>query len=301
MEAWWFIKKLLKYLRINKRDGVKKSELLLRHPYVSLAVQGQTAQQWADSMQQHDTPGDEIALHVLCKMYNQHCCVFTSANIWTTIENKHHGFTEDEMLEKCDIKLLFIEPGVFGVLKSRPAMPPPPLHPAQFESATDILPEPHSSDENGHQPLNLKVLSEPETLVTVVTIGNNENPVPAHSSATGDSSSTITTPDATVDNKDVHIEQRESTANANTEITPPGDVNPIIANKKETGISVFKLSNPLGFDMEKLNCVVKLIPIEDVIKDESFNSGVFRRKLPTISMNAMQMCQLEPHVLLKRE
>ena len=45
-------KKMLKYMPINKCDGVKKSDILLRHGYVSLAVQGVTAQQRADSMQQ---------------------------------------------------------------------------------------------------------------------------------------------------------------------------------------------------------------------------------------------------------
>ena len=122
-------KRMLKYMGINKRDGANKSDILLRYGYVSLAMQGITAQEWADNMQLRDTPGDEIALHTLCKMYDRHCCVYTSANLWTTIENKHHGFTEEEMLEKCDIKLLYIEPGVFGVLHSKPAMPPPPTFP----------------------------------------------------------------------------------------------------------------------------------------------------------------------------
>ena len=248
-------------MQINKRDGVKKSDILLRQGYVSLTVQGLTAEQWADSMQKRDTPGNKIALHVLCKMYDRHCCVFTSANIWTTIENKNHGFTEDEMLEKCDIKLLFIEPGVFGVLKSKPAMPPPPLRPAQFESAVDILPETHSSDDNGIQPLNLSVLPENESATSYNTSGTVEQT----ENVAGNSNSQ----QAVCGDKHPTIEPNKTDADPE---------NPQGLNKKSykaatkndtSGISVFKLAKPLGFDLEQLNCKVLLKRLEDVISEES--------------------------------
>ena len=34
--------------------------------------------------------------------------------------------SEDDLFDQCDLRLLFIEPGVFGELKTKPAMPPAP-------------------------------------------------------------------------------------------------------------------------------------------------------------------------------
>ena len=85
-----------------------------------------------------ENPGDEIALYILCQMYHHHCVVITSSKCWTTLET-NGSLPESVLYELCDLKLLYIEPGVFGELKLRPAMPPPPTNTVITESATAIM------------------------------------------------------------------------------------------------------------------------------------------------------------------
>ena len=172
------------------------------------------------------------------------------------LKTKHHGFTEEEMLEKCDIKLLYIEPGVFGVLHSKPAMPPPPSRTAQFESATEILPSLGSSDDSVASPLNLCVT------------GNNDG---NSSPATGNNSQLL------VPNLDNATEQ--PVADAMNSVKPP-DISTVLTDTRKGAseqslpgiqnfdLSVIKLSKPLGFHADRLNCVVKLTRLEDVISSE---------------------------------
>ena len=118
-------KNMLKFLGITKNCGADKS-IILKNSWITLHMHDLTVQQWADAMFMKDTLGDEIALYVLCKMYHHHVAVVTSAKIWSTVECDT-PMSDQELLSLCDLCLLYIELGVFGELKLRPAMPPAPL------------------------------------------------------------------------------------------------------------------------------------------------------------------------------
>ena len=146
-------KNMLKFLGITKKCGADKSNIL-KNSWIALHMHDLTAHKWADAMFMKDTPGDEIALYVLCKMYHCHVAIVTSAKIWSTVESDT-PMSDEDLLSLCDLRLLYIKPGVFGKLKLRPAMPPAPPHPI-LESAFDILPLDVSSNlDTMGSPLNL--------------------------------------------------------------------------------------------------------------------------------------------------
>ena len=105
---------MFKYLGITKKHGAEQYKTLM-NAWITLHMQGITARQWADAMFDRETPGDEIALYTLCRMYHRHCVVITSAKCWTTLDTDS-PLPEAVLYENCDIKLLYIEPGVFGEL-----------------------------------------------------------------------------------------------------------------------------------------------------------------------------------------
>ena len=145
---------MLQYLGVTKKKGADDSKIL-KNAWISLHMHGLSARQWADSMFLNDTPGDELTLYILCKMFQQHAIVFTSAKYWTTLETDA-PCSEDEIFDTCDIRLLYIEPGVFGELRKRARMPPPPFQNGIFESASAIIPQTHGTSVDV-EPLNLSM------------------------------------------------------------------------------------------------------------------------------------------------
>ena len=114
---------------------------------------------------------NEIALYVLCKMYYCHCVVITSAKLWTTIECDT-PVTEEFLLENADLHLLYIEPGVFGELRPKPAMPLALQQTPLLESATEILP-PQTWDGSEKQPSPLNLCISILTPTIEKGIGDN--------------------------------------------------------------------------------------------------------------------------------
>ena len=113
-------KNMLKYMAVHKKKGWENCAIL-KNSWIALAIQGTDAENWVKNMKSLDTPEDEIALYILCKMYHHHCYVYTKMKSWCTVEVPQDAISsEEELLSKCDIKLLFVEPGVFGELKMCP-------------------------------------------------------------------------------------------------------------------------------------------------------------------------------------
>ena len=134
-------------------------------------MQGLSAEDWSINMMKHDTLGDEIALHILCRMFNRHCVVVTSAKMWSTVKTDR-PICEEKLMEICDLKFLFVEPGVFGELRSKPAIPPAPRSRTVFESVTDIIRRDKKTTGQQMAPLNLSVV--PPDLSTNIAIGDNK-------------------------------------------------------------------------------------------------------------------------------
>ena len=171
-------KAMFKYLGITKKRGAEQCKTLM-NTWIALHMQGTTARQWADAMLDRETPGDEIALYTLCRMYHHHCVVITSAKCWTTLDTEA-PLPESVLYENCDIRLLYIEPGVFGELRLKPAMPPVPTNTFIAESATAIVPCNAPTTSNKLQPINLSMNSQSVTKTAVIkpgTIGDNSTQV----------------------------------------------------------------------------------------------------------------------------
>ena len=149
----------------------------MKNSWIALAMQSMTDQKWAAEMKKLDTPRDEITLYTLCKMYHRHCFIFTKAKSWCTIDTDI-GLDEEELLDKCDIVLMFIETGVYGELKSRPYAPPPGH--AFLQGTTADLPRPGTSlsseTKSGNGILDLTSTVELDTNCNTVANGSNTDP-----------------------------------------------------------------------------------------------------------------------------
>ena len=145
---------MFKYLGVTKKHGAETSEILC-NSWMALGMQGLNARKWSDAMFSRETPCDEIALYTLCRLFNCHCAVVTSFKVWSTLETDN-PVTDKYLLEECDIQLLYIEPGVYGELKLKPAHPPAPHQTETYESAMDIVQKANDIETTIHvSPLNL--------------------------------------------------------------------------------------------------------------------------------------------------
>ena len=71
-------------------------------------------------MVSEETPGDEIALYILSRMYWKHEFVYTQMFWWTTLLYMW-PVQEKEIMDKCEVVLVYMKPGAFGELqKIRP-------------------------------------------------------------------------------------------------------------------------------------------------------------------------------------
>ena len=164
-------KRMFKFIEITRQRKAEDCDLL-KDTWITLHMQGLSAEDWSKNMMKCDTPGDEIALHILCRMFNRHCVVVTSAKMWSTVKTDR-PICEEKLMEICDLKFLFVEPRVFGELRSKPAIPPSPRTCTVFESVTDIIRRDKKTT-TGQQvaPLNLSVA--PPDLNTNIAIGDNK-------------------------------------------------------------------------------------------------------------------------------
>ena len=147
---------MLKYLGVTKKKGINQCNIL-KNAWIALQKHGISACEWANGMLLCDTPSDEIAIFVLSKMYQRHTVVVTSAKLWSTVE-LDALITEEQLMDMCDLQLLYIEPGVFRELCCKPAIPPPPQHTPILESLLHILPKSNSiADTNSGTPAPLNL------------------------------------------------------------------------------------------------------------------------------------------------
>ena len=70
---------------------------------------------WINEMASEQKPGDEIVLYILSKMYRKHTFIYTQMFWWTTLLYSW-PVQEKDLMEKCEIVLVYMNPGVFGEL-----------------------------------------------------------------------------------------------------------------------------------------------------------------------------------------
>ena len=85
-----------------------------------------TLETWMENMRDPLTHADDIALYLLCRMYDKHVYVHTARFGWCTIPIKFDTKL-DAVLPKCDLELVLLDCWTFGeVLKiRRPSIPKP--------------------------------------------------------------------------------------------------------------------------------------------------------------------------------
>ena len=89
--------------------------LLERVFKVALDQRNITLRVWLDKMADEHTPGDELTLYVLARMYRRHVYVYTQMFWWTTLLYSL-PMTEQELLSQCEVVLVYVKDGVYGEL-----------------------------------------------------------------------------------------------------------------------------------------------------------------------------------------
>ena len=89
--------------------------LLERVFKVALDQQKTTLRVWLDNMADVHTPGNELTLYILARMYRCHVYVYTQMFWWTTLLYTL-PVTEQELLSQCEIILVYVKDGIYGEL-----------------------------------------------------------------------------------------------------------------------------------------------------------------------------------------
>ena len=71
---------------------------------------------WLENMQKSTTHGDDIALYVLCRMFNKHAFVHNAMYGWSTMPYRREDNHAD-IVAKCDLELVFLKCWAFGKVK----------------------------------------------------------------------------------------------------------------------------------------------------------------------------------------
>ena len=60
---------------------------------------------------------DELALYSLSRKYGVHTAVFNKSYVWTTLMN-HINVTDEDIIAKCGVNLVFLGPTTYGIIKN---------------------------------------------------------------------------------------------------------------------------------------------------------------------------------------
>ena len=96
---------LMQYIYDNRKDV----EMLTKHCLPT----GVSLGNWLLQMNRKRNAGDEVALFLLCKMFNRHAVVITKTGLWSTLSDTA-GEGKLEIHAKCDICLVLIGKGNTG-------------------------------------------------------------------------------------------------------------------------------------------------------------------------------------------
>ena len=101
--------------------------------------------EWCNNMRPISTPGNELAIFALSKLYQRHSVVYTKDKTWSTIGTST-PMSEKDVYQQCDLKFILMGKGHFVQLIRKPSvsMPVLPLQPMEsvYESGyyEDVTP-----------------------------------------------------------------------------------------------------------------------------------------------------------------
>ena len=147
-----------------------------------------TLQGWINEMASEQTLGDEIALYILSRMYWKHAFVYTQMFWWTALLYTW-PVQEKELMDKCEVVLVYMKPGAFGELQK---ICPPTASSPRVETSLPTVPPlviPQNVEEITPQILT------PSTSTSVITGGTSStNPVPTGSTSDCNNTTTDSAP-----------------------------------------------------------------------------------------------------------
>ena len=92
---------------------------------VALDQRKTTLRIWLEKMADVHTPGDELTLYILARMYRRHAYVYTQMFWWTMLLYTL-PVTKQELVSQCEIVLVYVKDGIYGELdKIRSPAPTP--------------------------------------------------------------------------------------------------------------------------------------------------------------------------------
>ena len=85
--------------------------------HVMLAHKDITLSNWIDNMRKDKTPGDDVCLYLLARMYNKHIYVHNKQFYWCTAVHKITCEMDLELINDCEVELVFVHSWVFSEVK----------------------------------------------------------------------------------------------------------------------------------------------------------------------------------------
>ena len=85
--------------------------------HLMLSDKDLTLSGWIENMRKDTTPGDDMCLYLLAHMYNKHVYVHNKQFYWCMAIHKIKNEVDLELIQDCEIELVFIHPWVFGEVK----------------------------------------------------------------------------------------------------------------------------------------------------------------------------------------
>ena len=85
---------------------------------MALQLKQISREEWLDRMKLQDTPGDELCLFVLGRLYFCHSAVVNKYNVWCTVDTSMR-ITEQKLLDWSSIRLLYLGNSCYGILRPK--------------------------------------------------------------------------------------------------------------------------------------------------------------------------------------
>ena len=101
---------LMGWIYDNYRAVEKWIHVMLAHKEITLS-------NWIDNMRKDETPGDDVCLYLLARMYNKHVYVHNKQFYWCTAVHKITCEMDLELINDCEVELVFVHSWVFGEVK----------------------------------------------------------------------------------------------------------------------------------------------------------------------------------------
>ena len=101
---------LMGWIYDNYRAVEEWTHVMLSHKEITLS-------NWIDNMRKDETPGDNMCLYLLARMYNKHVYVHNKQFYWCTVVHKITYEMDLELINDCEVELVFVHSWVFGEVK----------------------------------------------------------------------------------------------------------------------------------------------------------------------------------------